>query len=115
MTRFLADPALHSERLLTQAREFFPDWNPGETAGADDGRDPQRWGDSVRAYLAALLLDFALADAVLREPALRQALRCADGFGGRAAFLAGFVRDGGATRREADRLAKSVPVAAAGA
>jgi hypothetical protein len=102
--QFLADPALRSERVLLQAREYFPGWTPGDASLAAFADDLAT--DGVRAYVAALLLDLALADDELRDAALRRAVAIADAHGGRAALLTGLARDAGAGKREVDRLAK---------
>lgn len=108
LTHFLAEPVLQGERVLTQAREFFPDWSPGPADAPLPELTPAAIGESVRDYLHSVMLDLALADADLREPALRRALRVADAMDSRAAFLATLARDAGLGKRQLDALTRSL-------
>lgn len=108
LSHYFAEPALHAERLLTQAREFFPDWTHTQAPAPLPELGPAVIGDSVRDYLHSVLLDLALADADLREPALRRALKVADQFDSRAAFLKALVRDAGMGKRALDKLTKAL-------
>lgn len=101
---FLADPGLRSERVLLQAREYFPDVSPG--GGDDAAFAGDLASDGERGFAVAMLLDLALADEDLREAALRRAVALADGFDGRAGLLTALARDAGLGKREIDRLAK---------
>lgn len=106
LSHYFAEPTLRVERLLTQAREFFPDWSHEQARAPLPDLGPAVIGDSVRDYLHSVLLDLALVDAELREPALRRALKVADELDSRAAFLKTLVRDAGLSKRELDRLTK---------
>lgn len=108
LSHYFAEPTLHADRLLTQAREFFPDWTHDEARAPLPDLDLAVIGDSVRDYLHSVLIDLALADADLREPALRRALKIADEFDSRAAFLKALMRDAGLGKRELDKLTKAM-------
>ncbi len=108
LSHYFADPALRAERLLLQAREFFPDWSPEQPRPPLPDLGPATAGDSVRDFLHSVMLDLAMADADLREPALRRALQIADDLGGRAAFLRALARDAGLGKREIDKLGKTL-------
>lgn len=108
LSHYFAEPALQAERLLTQARAFFPDWTHTEARVPLPDLGPADFGDSVRDYLHSVLLDLALADADLREPALHRALKLADQLDSRAAFLKALTRDSGLGKRELDKLTKAL-------
>jgi hypothetical protein len=108
LSHYFAEPTLHAERLLTQAREFFPDWTPEQARATLPDLSPAVIGDSVRDYLHCVLLDLTMADTDLREPALRRALQVADQFDSRTAFLKALARDAGLGKRELDRLTKAM-------
>ncbi|TNJ33113.1 M48 family metalloprotease [Arenimonas terrae] len=107
LSHYFADPALQAERLLLQAREFFPDWSPEQPRLPLPSLGPATANDSIRDFLHSVMLDLALADADLRDPALRRALQVADDLDSRAAFLKALARDAGLGKREIDRLAKA--------
>jgi Zn-dependent protease with chaperone function len=69
--QFICLPALRSSALLAWARRFFPD------AQAADAPDPTLRDDlaaGAHDYVAALLLDFAVADRSLEDVPLAQAI-----------------------------------------
>jgi len=69
--QFIRLPALRSSALLAWARRFFPD------AHAADAPDPTLRDDlaaGAHEYVAALLLDFAVADRSLEDVPLAQAI-----------------------------------------
>lgn len=69
--QFIRPPALRSSALLAWARRFFPD------AQAADAPDPALRDDlavGAHDYVAALLLDFAVADRALEDVPLAQAI-----------------------------------------
>jgi hypothetical protein len=76
--QFLRPHALRSPALLAWARRFFPDAQPADAA------DPTL-GDALAAgvhdYVAALLLDFAVADRSLDDVPFAQAIRIAGELG----------------------------------
>ncbi len=108
LSHFFADPTLHAEPLLTQAREFFPDWVPAAARVPLPDLGPAVIGDSVRDYLHSVLLDLALADPDLREAALRRALKVADELGSGSVFLETLARDAGLGKRELAKLNKTL-------
>lgn len=109
LSHYFSDAGLRSERLLTQAREFFPDWSPDQAAAAAADLGPEAIGDSVRDFLHSVMLDLALSDDDLREAALRRATVVADGLGSRDAFLKRLARDAGLGKRELDKLVRQLP------
>lgn len=69
--QFIRPPALRSSALLAWARRFFPD------VQAADAPDPALRDDlavGAHDYVAALLLDFAVADRALEDVPLAQAI-----------------------------------------
>jgi len=108
LSHFFAEPALRAERLLIQAREFFPDWTAEQVCAPLPDLGPAVVGESVREFLHSVMLDLAMSDADLREPALRRALQLADELGGRASFLKTLARDAGLGKRELDKLTKAL-------
>lgn len=108
LAHFFAEPALRADRLLLQAREFFPDWTPEPPPLPLSEVLPVSAADSIRDYLHSVMLDLALADPELREPALRRALQIAQDLGTRDAFIACLARDAGLGKREIDKLAKGL-------
>jgi len=71
--RFLHLPALRSPALLACAYQFFPDLEPADAP--DPGlRDAIEPAHGLHDYVAALLLDFAVADRSLDDVPLAQAI-----------------------------------------
>lgn len=58
----LHDTALASEMVVTQVRQFFPDWQAGETALDPSSLTELATDKSIRDYLIALIFDLAHAD-----------------------------------------------------
>jgi hypothetical protein len=71
--RFLHLPALRSPALLACARQFFPDARPAD-APDPDLRSEIAPAPGVHDYVAAVLLDFAVADRSLDDVPLAQAI-----------------------------------------
>lgn len=69
--QFLRPQALRSAALLAWARRFFPDAQAADAADPTLGEDV---GEGVHDYVAALLLDFAVADRSLEDVPLAQAI-----------------------------------------
>jgi hypothetical protein len=89
--------------VLAQVRLLFPDWQAGEAPAAPDAFMPAQVDGSVRAYLNALMLDLALADADGRDAALLHAGRIARALGSYDDLLARLRRDAGFGKRDLDR------------
>jgi len=113
--QFIRLPALRSAALLAWARRFFPD------AQAADAPDPTLRDDLVAGahdYVAALLLDFAVADRSLEDVPLAQAIVLARDLGLPESFEKLALKALRTTRRqfakargEADALLARVAVA----
>lgn len=83
--QFLRPAALRSEGMLACARQFFPDATPAD--GPDPAlRDTIAPATGVHGYVAALLLDFAVADRTLDDVPFAQALTLAGELGLLEAF-----------------------------
>jgi len=78
--RYLHLPALHSPALLACARQFFQDAAPA-SAPDDELRAEIEPAPGVHDYVAALLLDFAMADRTLDDVPLAQAIALARDLG----------------------------------
>ncbi|MEL1263237.1 hypothetical protein [Pseudoxanthomonas putridarboris] len=106
LAHYLADVSLHSEAVLNQVRELFPDWSPGEAAVPPAAFGKQQADDSVRGYLNALMLDLALVDPDVQEAGLLRAANIARDLGSFEALQVNLKRDARFGRRELDRLKK---------
>lgn len=113
LARFLGDPSLRTEAVMTQVRAYFPDWRDQEPAAGPEELAAEQIDDSVRDYLGYVLLDLALADRDLRDDALLEAARLVRSMGGFERFLASLRKDGGLSKRETDILAKRLKESAA--
>jgi len=58
----LYDTTLASEMVVTQVKQFFPDWQAGETALDPSSLTELATDKSIRDYLIALIFDLAHAD-----------------------------------------------------
>ena len=107
---FLDGELARSEAVLTQARRYFPDWDPAMAAAID--ADEARLDDSVRDYLGFVMLDLALADPDLTDHALLAAARTARRLGRDETFLQSLRRDAGLPKKQVDALARQLKAAA---
>ncbi len=106
IARFLQDPDLRSERVISQVQQFFPDW-PEECQPADAlAPNDEPLHDSVQEYLHFVLLDLALADEDLRDQALLQAANMAAQMASLDGFQAVLKRDLKMGKRELANLEK---------
>jgi hypothetical protein len=103
LAHYLAGGELAGDAVLAQLRQLFPDWHDQETPTGPDAFGPAVADDSVRAYLNALMLDLALADADRKDAALLRAGRLARELGSLDDLLAKLRRDAGFGKRELDR------------
>lgn len=106
MARFLAPEWLRSERVLIQARSYFPDWRSDEPTLEPAELASTAIDDATREYLGCVLLDLALADVDLRDEALVEALRFARGFESEASLIKLLRKEAGLTKREVDKLSR---------
>lgn len=108
MNHFLADTALRSDLVVSQARALFSDWSPDEPAldVADLRTEPM--DDSVRSYFNALMMDLALADADVQDAALLRAATIARTMGSLEALETNLKRDARFGKREIDKLKKKL-------
>ena len=102
--RFLGTAALRSDRILTQARAYFPDWSDQIEPVALEELRSERVGDSVRDYLHFVMLDLALSDDDLRDEALLEAGKLAHALGSHERFAAALRNEVGMAKRDADKL-----------
>jgi hypothetical protein len=74
VTAMLASSDLQTDTLLNLAKQYFPDFRPGNEAGLlPDDSAASNFDESSKVYLAYLLLDFALADRAVERDAYPQA------------------------------------------
>ena len=104
LARLLADPAADGEAAATQVRRYFPDWAAQEPIADDAALAPERFDDSVRDYLIALICDMAMADPEMRDAMLTAGGRLARLFGGLDAYRTALKRDLKLGRQAIDRL-----------
>lgn len=108
IAHYLQRTELQSEKVTTQAQQFFPDWQ-ADTPPVDLATlTTEHIDDSVQEYLHYVLLDLALADEDLREPALEQAMRIAHTLGSQEGFLKILKRDIKLGKRELTQLTNRV-------
>ena len=100
---------MQGERILTQARAYFPDWGLSEPCASLDELGPDQIADSVREYLNFVMLDLALADPDVQTQALQEAAKTARELGSLDALLAALKRDVGFGKREVDKIVRSLP------
>lgn len=106
---FMQPEFMRGERSVTQARAYFPDWGIDEPRATLDEFGPERVDGSVLEYLNFVMLDLALADPEVREPALLEAARMARDLGSLDVLLATLKRDVGLGKREIDKIMRSLP------
>ncbi|WP_029920121.1 M48 family metalloprotease [Nevskia soli] len=109
IAHLLRTPGLDSERARTQVRAYFPDWSEQERPLDGAELRPEALDDSVRDYLCAVLLDFALVDPDIRDDALPHAGRVAGALGLERQLAAALRKHLGMTKRAVDKLAKQWP------
>ena len=107
LVRYLQPAWLRTESLLAHSRLFFPDLDP---AGEDDARpladEIRDVSESVRRYLAYVLLDMATVDRALDEGPAAAGLRLAEELGFDRLFLEMAVEEIPLNKRAAARLKK---------
>lgn len=106
IAQLLREPGFDGERAQTQARAYFPDWSAQEPPLDPAALPAEALDDSVRDYLCAVVLDFALADPDIRSDALPQAGRIASALGLERQLAAALRKHLGMTKRAVDKLAK---------
>lgn len=108
IAHYLQRTELQSEKVTTQAQQFFSDWQ-ADTPPVDLAiLTAEHIDDSVQEYLHYVLMDLALADEDLREPALEQAMRIAHTLGSQEGFLKILKRDIKLGKRELTQLTNRV-------
>lgn len=95
--QFIRPPALRSSVLLAWARRFFPD---AQAADAPDPSLRDELASGAHDYVAAVLLDFAVADRSLEDVPLAQAIVLARDLGLPEAFEKLAMRALNMTRRQ---------------
>lgn len=103
LTHYLAGADFAGEAVLARVRMLFPDWRLDEAALGPEHFGPAVARDCVRAYLNALMLDLALADADGQDAALLRAGQLAQALGSVDALLHNLRRDAAFGKREIDR------------
>jgi hypothetical protein len=106
IAHYLQRPELRSEKVTTQAQQFFADWQADFPPVDLATLTTEHLDDSVHEYLHYVLLDLALADEDLREPALEQAARIAHTLGSQEGFLKILKRDIKLGKRELTNLTR---------
>lgn len=103
LQQMLRPPCMRSEATLAHARRFFPDFEiaatSDETLAADVGV-----ASACHDYVAALLMDLALADRDMEEVPLSAALELGRAWGISAALEARIQRDLKMTKRQFNKL-----------
>ncbi|SFS11831.1 M48 family metalloprotease [Sphingomonas jatrophae] len=112
LARFLTQPGVGGESVLTQVRSFFPDFQPDEAPIDQADIAADRIDDATRDYLVALMLDCAMADADARDAVLTAAARTAAAFDGLDRFRLALKRDLHWQKGAIDRLVSAARKAA---
>lgn len=105
---FLESAQLRSDAVTNQVRMLFADWAADEPVAPPDQFESLQAADDVRGYFNALMLDLALVDPEVRDPALQRAMMVARVMDSEALLLAQLKRDAGMGKREIDKLRKQV-------
>ena len=106
IAHFLQLPELRSEKLTTQAQQFFPDWQADHPPVDVATLSTEHLDPSVQEYLHYVMLDLALVDDDLREQALEQAIRIAQALGSQEGLLKILNRDIKVSKRELAKLTR---------
>lgn len=106
IVRVTREPRFSNERTATQARAYFADFSESEPALDLEALRNESIDTSVRDFLCAVLLDFALVDPDIREDALPDAGRLAVAIGAEEQMQAALRRHLGMNKRAVDKLSR---------
>lgn len=92
------------DAVLTQIRQYFPEFQPGEISLDLESLAPEVIDDATREYLVALMFDCAMADPEMTEDLMALAAKTAGSIGAADQLKAALKRDLKWTKRAADKL-----------
>lgn len=93
-----------SEEVLTQARQYFPDFVLGETSLDLERISGERIDDATREYFIALMFDCAMSDPDGSDQVMTLAAKTAETIGASEQLKAALKRDLKWTRKATDKL-----------
>lgn len=108
IARFLQSSTLQTDEVLTQVKQYFPDWQQNTAPINLATLNNERIDPSVQEYLHYVMLDLALVDDSLRDAALLQAITLAAEMGSKEGFMQILKRDLKMNKRELSKLEKNL-------
>ncbi len=104
LARFVKGDASGEEAVLTQARQYFPDFLSSETPVDLEHLSEEKIDDATRDYFIALMFDCAMADPELSEDMMTLAAKTAQSMGAEDQLKTALKRDLKWTKKSVDGL-----------